>query len=108
MPLPLIFGLAASSALFIVLGGGMALRARRRPVLGGHEEMVGTLGEVLQAQAGESWAQVRGERWQVASAMPLQPGQRVRVVGQRGLTLDVVPLDSDGGAPISSTTRKEP
>lgn len=99
VPLPLIFGLAASSALFIVLGGGMAMRARRRPVLAGHEELVGTPGEVLATEGAGTWALVRGERWQVRSATPLVPGQRVRVVGQRGLVLDVSP---------EATTSQEP
>jgi len=89
VPLALIFGLAASSAAVVLLGGGMALRARRRPVVSGAEELVGAAGEVLSVGEGRAWAQVHGERWQVASAQPLQPGQRVRVTGLRGLTLDV-------------------
>ena len=38
---------------------------------------------------GEAWAEVLGERWKVASDRPLVPGQRVRVLGLRGLTLEV-------------------
>ena len=91
IPLPLIFGLAASSAALVMLGGGMAMRARRAPVVSGREEMLGAQGQVLEVEGGEAWAQVRGERWAVVSELPLATGQRVRVTGIRGLTLQVQP-----------------
>jgi membrane-bound serine protease (ClpP class) len=89
VPLPLIFGLAASSAVVVLLGGGMALRARRRPVVSGREELIGADGVVLVRGDAGTWAQIHGERWRVTSPDPLQPGQRVRVVGMQGLTLQV-------------------
>lgn len=93
VPLALIVGLAASSAAVVLLGGGMALRARRRPLVSGPEAMLGARGEVLAVVGDEAWALVRGERWQVRSAQALAPGQRVRVVALHGLTLDVRPDD---------------
>ncbi|MFC5520110.1 NfeD family protein [Polaromonas jejuensis] len=89
VPLPLILALAATSAAVILLGGGMALKARRRPVVSGREEMTGAPGEVLEVADGEAWARVRGERWRVSSPQPLAPGQRIHVLGLHGLTLDV-------------------
>lgn len=89
VPLPLILALAASSAAVILLGGGMALKARRRPVLGGREGLPGSYGEVLEVSEGEIWAQVQGERWRVTSRQALTTGQRIRVLGLHGLTLDV-------------------
>jgi membrane-bound serine protease (ClpP class) len=89
VPLPLVLGLAAASAAIVLLGGGMALRARRRPVVSGRESLIGERGEVLQVSDGEAWAQILGERWKVASAQPLAPGQRIRVLGLHGLTLQV-------------------
>ncbi len=89
VPLPLILALAATSAAVILLGGGMALKARRRPVVSGREEMTGAPGEVLEVAEGEAWARIRGERWRVTSSQPLAPGQRIRVLGLHGLTLDV-------------------
>ena len=65
-------------------------------MVSGREEMVGAEGVVLGAAAdGASpgwWAEVHGERWKAVSTAPLAPGQRVRVTGCRGLTLDVEPL----------------
>lgn len=89
VPLWLILGLAASSAVLVLLGGGMALRARRRPVVSGREEMIGAQGVVLSVDDGGAWAEVQGERWKVKSPEPLAAGQRVRVAGLQGLTLDV-------------------
>jgi membrane-bound serine protease (ClpP class) len=88
VPLALVIGLAASSAAVVLLGGGMALRARRRPVVSGREQMVGAPGRVLVVGT-DSWAEVHGERWKVRSAEPLLPGQAVRVLAIDGLTLQV-------------------
>jgi membrane-bound serine protease (ClpP class) len=98
IPLPLIAGLALASAAFILLVGGMAAKARRRPVVTGREELVGAGGEVIESAGDESWARVRGETWRVRSAGErLAPGRRVRVTGVDGLILDVKP--EDGGGP---------
>jgi membrane-bound serine protease (ClpP class) len=89
VPLSFVLGLAAASAAIVLLGGGMALKARHRPVVSGRESLVGAPGEVLQVGDTEIWAEVLGERWKVASGQPLAPGQRIRVVGMNGLTLEV-------------------
>lgn len=102
VPLPLVLGLALMSAAVILLGGGMALKARRKPVVSGREDLLGAHGRVLQVAAGETWAEVRGERWKVAGNAPLRRGQQVRVVGLHGLTLDVQPEEQpnlQGGPP---------
>ena len=94
VPLALILGLAASSVAVVGLAGGMALRARRRPVVSGREQMIGARGAVLATGDGQ-WAEVHGERWRVRSEQPLQPGQRVRVTAIQGLTLQVQPDPED-------------
>jgi membrane-bound serine protease (ClpP class) len=84
--------LAFTSALFIFFVVGMALKARRRPVVSGQEEMIGDIGEVLEDSDGkEGWARVHGETWHIRSKQPLGQGQRVRVVRMDGLILDVEP-----------------
>ncbi len=89
VPLPLV---AAVSAL----GGGVvfftvlfALKARNRPVVSGQEQMIGSLGEVLEDLETEGWARVESERWRIVSTRPLRRGQKVRVTGVTGLTLRV-------------------
>ncbi|MBQ0918981.1 nodulation protein NfeD [Hydrogenophaga aromaticivorans] len=98
VPLPLIFGIAVTAAAAVLMGGGMALRARRAPVVSGGEGLVGALGEVLLVQGDEVWAEVRGERWQVRSESPLLPGQRVRVLGLSDLVLQVRPDTENSSA----------
>ncbi|MDH4052976.1 MAG: nodulation protein NfeD [Rubrivivax sp.] len=103
VPLWLIAGLALSSAAAVLLGGGMALKARRRPVVSGAEELIGAAGEMMDDPAGGSWARVHGERWRVRSDLPLAPGQRVRVVARQGLTLQV--QAEPPSAPTEGVTR---
>jgi len=91
IPLPLIFGVAISAAAAVWLGGSMALRARRAPVVSGAEGLVGALGEVLEVDNKQAWARVHGERWQVRSDARLHTGQRVRVQALQGLVLLVQP-----------------
>jgi membrane-bound serine protease (ClpP class) len=95
IPLPVIIAMALTSAAMIVLVGGMALRARRSRVVSGREEMVGSIGEVIDA---DGWAFIHGERWQVRSDEHLSPGQKVRVTGIDGLTLKVDPLAAETAA----------
>lgn len=91
IPWWLISVLVAGSAALVLLGGSMALKARKRPVVSGAEDMIGATGMVVAADAGGAWAEVRGERWRVSSAAPLQPGARVRVRALHGLQLEVIP-----------------
>jgi len=96
VPVPFVVGLALISAAIVLFGGGAALKARRQPVVSGHETLVGVTGEVLQSPPGETWAEILGERWRVVSAQPLAPGQRVRVMAVDGLTLQVRPETGSG------------
>jgi membrane-bound serine protease (ClpP class) len=95
----LILGLGAISAAFVLAVVGLAVRARRRRVVTGPEEMLQSHGVVMADSTGDGWAQVHGELWQVRSGAPLQKGQRVRVVRIDGLTLDVEPelTTTEGG-----------
>ena len=91
VPVALVLLLAGTSLAAVLLGGGMALRARRRPVVSGAEELPGAAGVVSDVDGAAAWALVHGERWRVHSDVPLQPGQAVRVTALHGLTLEVVP-----------------
>ncbi len=94
IPLALIVAMALASAAFLFLVAGMAARARRRPVVSGREELVGSSGEVIEIEGAEGWARVHGENWRVRSAQAMRRGQTVRVVRVDGLTLDVQPENS--------------
>ena len=99
VPLGLILALATTSGLFVFLVSGMALKARRRPQVGGEVALIGSRGEMLDDLDDEGWASIRGECWRVHSATPLKRGQMVRVTSRQGLLLEVSPSDdNDKGA----------
>lgn len=92
IPWAVIVPVAVTSALFIFFVAGMALKARRRPVVSGREELIGSSGEVLEDFDGkDGWARVHGENWRIRSRQPLSRGQKVRVVRMDGLIFDVEP-----------------
>jgi membrane-bound serine protease (ClpP class) len=95
LPWMLIVPVAVASALFSFFVAGMALKARRRPVVTGAEEMIGARGEALEDIEREGWARVHGEQWRVRSSTPLARGTPIRVRARRDLTLDVEPYEEN-------------
>lgn len=91
----LIVPVAATTALFCFAVIGMALRARKRPVVTGSEQMLGAEGVVQGDFASEGWARVHGELWRVRSQQPLHDGTKVRVAARHDLILDVEPINAD-------------
>jgi membrane-bound serine protease (ClpP class) len=93
IPWTVIVPVAIASALFIFIVAGMAVKSWRRPVVSGSEEMIGSIGEMLEDLEGgnEGWAQVHGETWRVRCPQPLRLGQKIRVVRMHGLNLEVEP-----------------
>jgi membrane-bound serine protease (ClpP class) len=89
LPWTLIAAIAFLSALFIVVVVGMAMQARKRPVVSGSEEMMGAVGEVIDDFAQEGWALVHSENWKIRSPVALKRGQKVRVTAINGLVLEV-------------------
>jgi membrane-bound serine protease (ClpP class) len=91
IPLSVILVTAVASAVLMLAILGMALRARRQHPVAGDAGLVGSLAliEAVEADAHHGWVALQGERWQVHSSAPLQPGQRVRVLARQGLTLQV-------------------
>ena len=97
IPLPLIATVAAVSGAIVFLIVMMAVKARRRPVVSGREELAGARGEALEDFADEGWVRVHDENWRARSAMSLRRGQRVRVTRIEGLMLSVEPEQPEGG-----------
>jgi len=98
IPLAVVVALASITALFVLGVSGLALSARKRPVVSGGEAMLGSIGVMLEpapANDRSGWAQVHGERWRVQPASGALPalGGRVRVTARHGLTLTVEPLE---------------
>jgi membrane-bound serine protease (ClpP class) len=90
---PLVLTVAVASAFLLVFVIGMALEARRRPVVSGSEEMLGARGYALEGFSTQGTVHVHGEIWQARTDQPLEKRQLFRVTGREGLVLLVTPTD---------------
>jgi membrane-bound serine protease (ClpP class) len=98
LSIPLILTFAAASALLLIFVVGMLIRARRRPVVSGAEELLEAEGLAISGFPGPGSVRLHGEVWSARSEVPIAAGQRVKVIGRDGLVLLVVPTtDTMGG-----------
>lgn len=86
---PLIAGAALSSALLSIFAVGAAINARRRKVATGAEELIGSIGRVVEWAGGVGRIRVHGEIWSARAAFNPDVGDRVMVARRDGLTLFV-------------------
>ncbi|MGN6562451.1 MAG: NfeD family protein [Thermomicrobiales bacterium] len=88
----LVAGVIAGLTLAIV---GAAVRVHRRPPIVAWSPQPGALGVASTALAPEGVVQVGGQSWSARLlAGTLAPGQPVRVLSRKGLTLEVAPTDN--------------
>ena len=97
IPLALIAGATAVSALFLLVVLYLAVRARKRPVVSGREHIMGATGEIVEDTGRKTYARIHGEMWEVRSTGPLNRGEIVRVTGIDGLVLAVEPARKGEG-----------
>lgn len=84
-----IAGTAVASAALLIFIVGYTLRAMRKPVATGAEEMEGAEARVLEWANGEGFVHIHGERWRARGPAELAPQSTVRVERLDGLTLIV-------------------
>jgi membrane-bound serine protease (ClpP class) len=90
-----IFASGAISFAFFVFFVNRVWTARRAPVLAGSEVLIGASGEAREELAPEGLVFVRGALWKaVESNGPIPLGSPIKVVGRKGLQLEVVPGDA--------------
>jgi membrane-bound serine protease (ClpP class) len=95
VPVSLIVTLGVISFVFLLAIAAAATKARRRPVVTGREQMIGSHGVVVDGAEGEGWVRVHSELWRARSAHPLASGETVRVTSKEGLVLTVVPAHKE-------------
>jgi membrane-bound serine protease (ClpP class) len=88
---PLVAGTALTSVALMTLIVGFALRAHRRAVVIGGQELIGAKGEVLEWQETKGAVRVRGEIWSATADRAFARGDMVQVKERRGLVLVVAP-----------------
>jgi len=71
----------------------LAMRARRRPIATGREQMIGDTAEAVGAFTDQGQVRIYGELWNAVSSGPVAAGQKLRVDRVQGLTLHVSPID---------------
>jgi membrane-bound serine protease (ClpP class) len=89
--IPFISTFALANALFFFAMLSMVLKARHKPIVSGREELIGSVGEVIEAVENYGRVRVHSENWQAKSNVPIPPGEIIRVTGIEGLTLIVEP-----------------
>ncbi len=90
--LPLIAAVAVLTAMFTFTLITLAIRQRRRPVVSGREELLGSEGEAVVDFDGEGRVHIHGEQWAARTDEPVRRGQRVTVRDIDGLTLVIEPV----------------
>lgn len=88
---PLVAAIAGGGSAAMLLTALLFARSRRRAVVSGPEEMVGTKGSVVSWSDGKGTVRVHGELWQAQAGQALVPGNTVEVTELDGLTLVVEP-----------------
>lgn len=93
---PILVGATATvgSILFLIVIH-LVLRARKKPVVFGREEMVGSLGEAIETFEQRGRIRFEGEIWNAESNETVHNGDKVRVKEINGLTLHVEPAKED-------------
>ena len=79
------------SAAFFILVISLLVKSRRMPVVTGKEELIGSVGEVLEDFDGDGLVSVHGEIWSAHADISLKKGQRISVTAREGLKLSVKP-----------------
>jgi membrane-bound serine protease (ClpP class) len=90
--MPIIAGIAFAAGLVLCAIVWMFGRARRRPVVTGVDQLLGSTAEAIDGFADSGMVRLGGELWKARSSAPLQAGQRARVVRVEGLQVWVEPL----------------
>ncbi|MDP3074926.1 nodulation protein NfeD [Bradyrhizobium sp.] len=85
--LPLIIASAATTGALALFALGAAVTARSRPALTGAEQMIGSVGEVIEWSGLQGRIRVHGEMWNARAKLPFAPGDAVLVVQRENLTL---------------------
>jgi membrane-bound serine protease (ClpP class) len=90
---PLIGGVALAGAAVILLMGMYFVRARRKPVVTGPEQLLSEPAVALEDFERSGPVRIRGEIWRAVTRAPVRKHERLRVVRVEGLTLEVEPND---------------
>ncbi|MEE9160229.1 MAG: nodulation protein NfeD [Gammaproteobacteria bacterium] len=87
--IPLIIAVSIMTSGFFLVVIRLAFKAHKKPVVSGAEEMLGSIGQVMEDFENSGFIHIHGETWQVESTTPMHRGDKVEVTEMTGLTLKV-------------------
>lgn len=88
---PLIFGVALTASVLLLLLVYTLMKIRRRPAVSGVDGMLGRLAEALEDFEREGVVFINGERWKAHTETPVSKGDKVRITKIHGLVVEVSP-----------------
>lgn len=100
--LPLIGGVAAIAAGFLLWVIRRLSTIRHKQVVSGLENLIGQVAEVIHDFTGEGRVRVEGESWLAESTVPLTAGQKVRIKDVEHLVLKVESIDTTDPTKVKS------
>jgi membrane-bound serine protease (ClpP class) len=92
-PTGLIAAISATAGAGLLGIVWFAMRARRRPIVSGIEEMRNMPAVALSDFERDGQVLVHGERWRARTSTPVRKGQTLKITHIEGLSLDVEPED---------------
>lgn len=90
---PVIVAVSALSAGFFLIAVRSSVKAFKRQVVSGREQMIGSIGEALEDFEGSGRIFVHGESWQAESGTAIRKGEKAVVTAIEGLKLYVKPVE---------------
>ncbi|MEL4410716.1 nodulation protein NfeD [Shewanella algae] len=102
---PVIALVSVVSLLFFLLLISFVFKTRKLSGVAGAEGMVGEYARVIEGFPGRGRVHFMGEDWQGDSEQALSPGQRVRVLGLKGLVLKLAEVKSGDIEPTENQRR---
>jgi len=90
--LPLIAAIALVSSALFAFVLVFVYKARHRPVVSGQEELIGAIAEATQDFDQQGYVHLHGESWNAISEMPVNKGDKLKVIRRDGLTVYVEPV----------------
>lgn len=94
LSLSLVVGVTVFTALFFVVGLGLAIRVQRRRPTTGAEGLIGEEGVVTASLTPEGTVKVRGEIWKAVSEGNIETGSKVKVKAVNGMVVNVEEIES--------------
>ncbi len=80
---------------FFVVAAGLVFRAQKSQPRTGSDGLIGEIGVVSKKIDPEGKVLVHGELWQARANIPLNKGEKVRVVGLKDLAVEVEPVSGE-------------